>query len=217
MTWVSVSGASSRAGKTALAETLLRRLRPRAPAAVKFTTTDDVFERCPRGSPCVVCDIALPFRLVRDERTLHEPGTDTERLARAGAERVVWAIAKRAAVGPAWQAVRRAVRGAEWVVMEGSSIVDLALPDLHLFVVHPFLSPRRWKDTTAGLVARADAVIVNRPHAEPRAPADEVLHALRALRGARDLIVADVTRPLDAWAPAPLLARLAALTGDPRR
>jgi hypothetical protein len=210
--WVSVSGACSRAGKTALVETLLRSLPERSAVAVKFTTTDDVFERCPRGTPCVVCDIAVPFRLVQDERTLREPGTDTDRLAQAGAARVLWAIAKQAAVRPAWQAVRRAVSGAAWVVMEGSTIVDLASPELHLFVAHPFLSPRRWKQTTAALVPRADAVIVNHAEGETRAPSGEVMDALRALRGRDDLLVADVTRPLGAWAP-PLLSRLTALAG----
>lgn len=213
MAWVSVSGACSRAGKTALAETLLRSLPERSAVAVKFTTTDDVFERCPRGTPCVVCDIAVPFRLMQDARTLREPGTDTDRLAQAGAARVLWAIAKQAAVRPAWQAVQRAVGGAACVVMEGSTIVDLASPELHLFVAHPFLSPQRWKPTSARLVPRADAVIVNLAAAETRAPSGEVLRSLRALRGRDDLIVADVTRPLGAWAP-PLLARLTALAGD---
>ena len=34
--------------------------------------------------------------------------------------------------------------------MEGSTMVDTARPDLHVFVVHPFLSPERWKPTSAG-------------------------------------------------------------------
>jgi hypothetical protein len=60
MTLVAVSGACSRAGKTALAVSLLRGLPWGQAAAVKFTTTEDVFERYPRGTPCVVCDIDVP-------------------------------------------------------------------------------------------------------------------------------------------------------------
>ena len=56
---LSVSGATSRAGKTAAAVTMLRAV-PGA-TAVKFTTTDDTFTGCPRGTPCVVCDIDVPF------------------------------------------------------------------------------------------------------------------------------------------------------------
>ena len=107
---VSVSGATSRSGKTALAEVSLRALPAGASAAVKFTTTEDVFERCPRGSPCVVCDIDVPFRIVEDPKILGEAGTDTERLGRAGARRVLWAIAKQQAAERAWQEVLSRLR-----------------------------------------------------------------------------------------------------------
>lgn len=214
MAWISVSGACSRSGKTALCETLLRRLGAGTAAAVKFTTTDDVFERCPRGAPCVVCDIAVPFRLVDDDQVLGQAGTDTARLAAAGASRVLWAIAKRGAARPAWQAVRRALDGARCVVMEGSTIVDLARPDLHVFVAHPFLSPARWKPGSAALAARADAVVVNLSEGEARAASDEVLAALEAAGAQGRPIVADVRRELHAWAPQ-LAARLDALRGLP--
>jgi hypothetical protein len=46
---LSVAGATSRAGKTALAVTLIRAFPRATVAAVKFTTTEDVFERGPLG------------------------------------------------------------------------------------------------------------------------------------------------------------------------
>ena len=177
MAIVSVSGACSRSGKTALAVSLLRALGPGAAAAVKFTTTDDVFERCPRGTPCVVCDIDVPFRIVSEPAVLDEPGTDTRRLRDAGASPVVWAIAKQTAVAPAWAAVRARLAADALVVMEGSTIVATAVPDLLAFVVHPFLSPARWKEGSPALIARADVVVVNRPEGETRPPADAVLRA----------------------------------------
>jgi hypothetical protein len=203
----SVSGACSRAGKTALAVTLLRAV-PGA-AAVKFTTTEDVFERCPRGAPCTVCDIDVPFRIVDAPAVLREPGTDTDRLAAAGASRVVWAIARGSAASLAWDAVKRRVAGESIVIMEGSTIVELARPDLNVFVVHPFLKPERWKPTSGALIAAADAVVVNRPAAERRPPDPAVMSAVRAHRGSRDVLVADVTQPLAAWAP-DLAARVGA-------
>lgn len=206
---VSVAGACSRAGKTALAESLLRVAPVGQAAAVKFTTTDDVFERCPRGTPCVVCDIDVPFRLVQDARVLDEPGTDTARLRQAGASQVLWTIARRGSVDLAWQATCRLLSPIACVVMEGSSIVDVAQPDLLLFVAHPFLLPERWKPQSQALVARADIVVVNRPVTEGRAPAPAVLEQLRAWRGRDDLRVADVTEPLADWAP-DIARRLAA-------
>ena len=194
-----VSGACSRAGKTALAVALLRDLGRSDVAAVKFTTTDDVFERCPRGTPCVVCDIDVPYRLIGDAATLGEPGTDTERLG-AAAGKVLWCIARRGAVVEAWDVVRGLLRGATTVI-EGSTIVSVSQPQLHLFVAHPFLSPQRWKPESAGLIATADVVVVNVPAKERRAPSGDVMQALRAARGRDDMRVADVTAPLVSWAP----------------
>jgi hypothetical protein len=208
---ISVSGACSRSGKTALAVTLLRGLGAGRAAAVKFTTTEDVFERCPRGSTCIVCDIDVPFRLVSDAPTLDEPGTDTHRLGQAGARTVLWAIARTSAVRPAWAAVRGRIAEAEVTVMEGSSIVPIARPDLTVFVVHPFLSPERWKPTSAGLIAESDVVVVNRPAAERRPPSAAVLEALGRHRPSADVLVADVTRPPAEWAPG-LASRLEALS-----
>ena len=105
MSLICVSGATSRAGKTALLASVVRQLLPRGATAVKFTTTDDVFERCPRGTPCVVCDIDVPYRIVSESEVLRQPGTDTDRMAQAGARRVLWAIAKQSAVEHAWARV----------------------------------------------------------------------------------------------------------------
>jgi len=207
VTLVSVAGASSRAGKTSLVESVLRALPEGAAAAVKFTTTEDVFQRCPRGTPCVVCDIDVPFRIVQEPAILAQPGTDTARLAEAGAARVVWAIARNSAVRAAWSAVRARLGASPYIVMEGSSIVSIAQPDVLAYVVHPFLSPGRWKEGWRDLVAAADLVVVNRPAAEARPPSPEVMEALAGARPRGTVTVADVTWPLAEWAPA-LRARL---------
>jgi len=210
---ISVAGATSRAGKTALAASLLRGLSPGSASAVKFTTTDDVFERCPRGKPCLVCDIDRPFRLVTEESVLRERGTDTDRLAEAGARRVVWAIARRSAVAVAWAAVTPLVAGGP-VVMEGSAITFEAKPALTFFVVHPFLDPARWKESASALLDSADCVVVNRPANETREPAAAVLEAIHARRGRRDVRIADVTAPLAAWG-SDWAERVATLAGEP--
>jgi hypothetical protein len=197
---VSVAGACSRAGKTALAVSVLRALPPGSATAVKFTTTEDVFERCPRGAPCVVCNIDVPYRIVNDPAVLRQAGTDTDRLAAAGASRVVWAIARASAAREAWTAVERALAGGI-AVMEGSTVVDLAGPDLLLFVAHPFLATSRWKDTSGPLLVRADAVIVNRPSRETRPPSQAVLAEIERHRARGDVRVADLERPLAEWAP----------------
>jgi molybdopterin-guanine dinucleotide biosynthesis protein len=218
MTTVVIAGSSSRAGKTALAETVLRALGGLA-AAVKFTTTDDVFERCPRGTTCIVCDIDVPFKVVRDEATLSERGTDTARLSAATQGPVLWTIARKSVAALAWEATRRlldlaraeakpAPDGDRGLVVEGSTVASLCAPDFTFFVVHPFLSPERWKDGSRELIGRADCVVINRQAAESRDPAAEVMAAIHEQRP-YDLRVADVLQPLDTWA-GDLLPRLRA-------
>jgi hypothetical protein len=211
MTTVVVAGSSSRAGKTALAESVLRGLGGRA-AAVKFTTTDDVFERCPRGTTCIVCDIDVPFKVVRDEATLLESGTDTARLKAATEGPVLWTIARKKVAALAWEATRlllpQGSGGGRGLVVEGSTVTSLCSPDFTFFVVHPFLSPERWKDGTRELIGRADCVVINRPTMENREPSPEVMAAIHEARP-YDLRVADVLKPLDIWA-GDLLPRLRA-------
>ncbi len=208
---VSVSGACSRAGKTAVAESLLRSLPGKSAAAIKFTTTEDLFERCPRGSVCMVCDIDVPFRIVRDPAVLAEPGTDTERLGRAGATEVVWAIARAAAATRAWAAVEHMIGPTQLAILEGSTVVEqgLARPDLAVFVAHRAMPPDRWKPTSTALVASADVVIV---HTDGPAPSAVVLDALDAMGARGKRVVADATQPLATWAPS-LERRLRDLAG----
>ena len=163
----------------------------------------------PARGACVVCDIAERNRIVTDPSGARAGGHDNDRLARAGASRVVWAIARRSAAAQAWAAVQKMMEGA-LTVMEGSTVVDLARPDLLTFVAHPFLSPQRWKPTSGPLLSRADVVVVNRPESEPRPPAAGVLEEIARHRGEKPPTVADVTRPLAEWSP-DLLARLQAL------
>jgi hypothetical protein len=209
VTTVVVAGSSSRAGKTALAETVLRALGGHA-AAVKFTTTDDVFDRCPRGTTCIVCDIDVPFKIVRDDATLFETGTDTARLKAATGGVVLWTIARKSVAALAWEATRLLLDGGESrdLVVEGSTVASLCSPDFTFFVVHPFLSPERWKDGTRELISRANCVVINRQTTETREPGPEVLAAIHEAHP-YDLRVADVLQPLDTWA-GDLLPRLRA-------
>jgi hypothetical protein len=212
---VVVAGSSSRAGKTALAESVLRGLGGNA-AAVKFTTTDDVFEKCPRGTTCIVCDIDVPFKVVRDDATLAEVGTDTARLKGATRGPILWTIARKSVASQAWQATVRLLDLARTdskmvsanrdLVVEGSTVASLCNPDFTFFVVHPFLSPERWKEGTTELIGRADCVVVNRPSNETREPSAGVMESIQRA-SPYDLRIADVLSPLDSWA-SDLLPRL---------
>jgi hypothetical protein len=87
-------------------------------------------------------------------------------------------------------------------------VVSLARPDWTVFVVHPFLSPERWKPTSGPLIAKADLVVVNVPASETRPPSGEVVAEIERHRGGRGFVVADVTRPAAQWAGRIALAAL---------
>ena len=93
-------------------------------------------------------------------------------------------------------------------MVEGSTVASLCSPDFTFFVVHPFLSPERWKEGTRELIGRANCVVVNRQASEGREPGAEIMAAINEARP-YDLRVADVLQPLDAWA-GDLLPRLRA-------
>jgi hypothetical protein len=97
-------------------------------------------------------------------------------------------------------------------VIEGSTITGRAAPNLLIFVLHPFLSPERWKPTTGPLLRRADLVVVNRESAEMRPPSEAVLSAIARDRPLSSVRIADVTRPLGEWAPE-ILARVPGARG----
>ncbi|MBK5256426.1 MAG: hypothetical protein JJE39_10370 [Vicinamibacteria bacterium] len=192
---------------------------------MKFTTTDDIFEKCPRGTTCVVCDIDVPFKVVRDDATLGIEGTDTARLQTATSGPVLWTIARRSVAEQAWQATMRLLNQARaeaggeadgpGLVIEGSTIAGLCAPDFTFFVVHPFLSPDRWKDGSRELLGRADCVVINRQAAEKREPGPEVLAAIHEAHP-YDLRIADALSPLNTWA-GDLLPRLLGTAMIPKR
>ena len=153
---------------------------------------------------------------LRDDATLREAGTDTARLQAATKGPVLWTIARKSVATQAWNATERlldqtkadakSVGDAVGLVVEGSTVACLCSPDFTFFVVHPFLSPERWKDGTRELIGRADCVVINRQASVRREPSPEVMAAIHDARPG-DLRVADVSRPLDIWA-SDLLPRL---------
>ena len=98
MILLSISGACSRSGKTAAAVSLLRVLPAGRAAAVKFTTTEDVFERCPRACPASCATSTCRSGSWRTRVSSAKPEPIPRACGEAGASQVVWAIARESAV-----------------------------------------------------------------------------------------------------------------------
>lgn len=158
-----VSGASSAAGKTALAEALIASLRCRPPAAVKITVTHDIVAGCPRGgSGCGVCaSVPTGYRVITDPEVIAQPATDTGRYALAGADPVLWIITQPTDLARAWHQVTRRIEPRRTVVVESNSLAILQAPALSFFTVNPRIARARWKASAVQLGRQSDFLIVS--------------------------------------------------------
>jgi len=169
---ISIAGATSKAGKTLLAEHLIRYCVGKFDPvyAVKFTTTSDLPSPCPRGAPCTVCDLSDNFRLVRDKETLQQAGKNTARFAAAGPSEVIWVISKRSQLPRAYEHLQTHIPENALVIMEGSSITSLCKPDLLFYVFANHIAPARWKESATEIIRRSDFVLMNTKSKYPDHP-----------------------------------------------
>jgi hypothetical protein len=160
---ISIAGATSKAGKTLLAEQLIRYCVEKFEPvyAIKFTTTSDLPSPCPRGAPCTVCDLSDDFRVVRDKQTLLQAGKNTARFAAAGPTEVIWVISKKSQLPRAYQHLQTHIPENALIIMEGSSITSLCKPDLLFYVYANHIAPSRWKESAAEIIQRSDFVLMN--------------------------------------------------------
>jgi hypothetical protein len=170
---ISVAGATSRAGKTLLAEQLIQYCSSKGVPvyAVKFTTTTDIPSPCPRGTPCTVCDLSEKFRIIRDPEILLQPGKNTQRLAAAGAKEIIWIIARKSYLPQAYSHLVTHLSADAVTVMEGSTITSFCEPDLLFYVAANHIAPSRWKDNAHQISGEADFFILNKKKGMPDHPA----------------------------------------------
>lgn len=192
MKTVIVSGASSAAAKTALAEALLAELRPRAWGGVKITVTHDVAQGCPRGGQgCGVCaSIGGGYRLVTDADTLAQSDTDTGRLLAAGAYPVLWLITTPPFVRLGWTDVHSRLGALDGVVVESNSLALCIKPDLIFFTINPRVPRSRWKASAPILIEQSDVVIISLHQVRPE-QAQELIADIKAKRQGRDVIISE--------------------------
>ena len=178
---VIVGGPHSGVGKTLAAEVALRALDGLGYGAIKLTVADGERDPehdhgssalsvahaagiCGRGASCGVCETVsakLPSRLIVSEGAIHKRGTDTWRLANAGAVAVAWIIALRDAAPAAVEAAMRHLeaKGARGVVIEGTTALDWLTPRASVMVATD--PGRKWKDVALRHVGDCDIVLRN--------------------------------------------------------
>jgi molybdopterin-guanine dinucleotide biosynthesis protein len=180
---VVVAGVSSSAGKTSLAEAVVKILSAlHHTGAAKITVTHG--ERgCPHGGKgCNVCgSLGGEYQVISRESIIRQPNTDTARLLDAGASKVLWAITREEFIGQAWTEMSALLNNVNSIVVESNTLALVIKPALTLMVVDPTRSRQLWKPSAERLIATADYIIFNDrgPESKRRALLDEV----ESLRG----------------------------------
>ena len=136
---VTVSGAQKGVGKTALAEILLKNLP--GFAAIKITMTD------------------LYTSVSEDERDIMIPDTDTFRMKKSGAEKVVWIKATEKLLQDAMEQALGKISNHKGVLIEGNSILEYINPTLAFFVVNSSID--NMKPSRIRALKKADICVIN--------------------------------------------------------
>lgn len=221
---VIVGGPHSGVGKTLAAEVALRALQGLEYGAIKLTVADgerdpehdhgssalrlaEAVGVCGRGASCGVCETVsakVPSRLVTSEGAIHKKGTDTCRLADAGAIAVAWVISLRHAAPDAVNAALAFLeqRGARGAVIEGTTALEWITPRASVIVATD--PGRGWKDVAARYFGTCDIPLQN---LVPQAPGDQ---PAPTVFGAAQPLVCDLSRA-DHPGTASYVARLRAL------
>ena len=136
---VTVSGAQKGVGKTALAEILLNNLP--GFAAIKITMTD------------------LYTSVSENERDIMIPDTDTFRMKKSGAEKVVWVKATEKLLHDAMERALEKISNHKGVLIEGNSILEYINPTLAFFVVNNSID--NMKPSRIRALKKADICVIN--------------------------------------------------------
>jgi len=195
---LSIGAPANGSGKTLLAAGILAS-HPGAFSAVKVTTVYRDGRNCPRTEvECACRKLHGRYTIVSDGGVIDREGTDTGRLGRAGASRVLWALAVPGAHAEMWRHLEAEVlTGGERIVTEGNRIIPVVDPALVVVVVPPGLSEETWKPDTWDLIARAGVVVVN-VRGDAGAGCGPLVARLKE-RTRAAITVQDVSIPLAAW------------------
>jgi hypothetical protein len=187
-----VSGASSAAGKTTLAEAVIQALSGGRWGGIKITVTHDIVHGCPRGgSGCGVCaSVPSGYRIITEPEIITQPRTDTGRFVEAGADPVLWAITTPPFVRQAWDDLTRRLVNADGAVIESNSLAVCLRPDLNFLTINPRVPRSRWKASAPTLIESSDFVIISLHDAQPER-AHDVIEEIRAKRNGRGVIITD--------------------------
>lgn len=179
MKLVVVGGHSRNIGKTSVVAGLVAALRRFEWTAVKITQFGHgICSKSSEPCSCTPEDPDCPFD-IREEQDAAGRG-DTCRFLAAGARRALWVRARVGHLEQAMPALRKAIAGTAYVIIESNSVLAFLKPDLYLSVLDPAVSD--FKDSARAYLDRADAYVVVGDQEPPWKLADRpVFHVPRGV------------------------------------
>lgn len=156
-----IGGHTRNIGKTALVVDIIRAF-PRAHWTAAKITQYGHGVCSVNGEACGCAPQEHSFSI--DEESSRENRTDTSRFLVAGATRALWVRAKQGQLAEAMPALRKALSGAEHVIIESNSLMSFLRPSLYVVVLDPARSD--FKASAKLYLDRADAAVLRGPLAE---------------------------------------------------
>ena len=162
MIQVSIASPCNDSGKTSLLLSVLSTF-PQSFSAAKFTTIYSEGQFCPVGNTGCPChQLEGDFLLCENLDVLDQPETDTGRMIQAGAQKVLWGVARPQGYPELVKQVKNVIPNQSVnLLTEGNSVLKYLRPDLLLFVVNPSLQWALRKKDSSHLMEVADFIIIN--------------------------------------------------------
>jgi molybdopterin-guanine dinucleotide biosynthesis protein len=207
MKMVMVGGHTRNIGKTSVVEGIIRGLPEMNWTAIKITQ----FGHGVCSTSGELCDCAVAehtFAITSERRT--DTGTDTARFLAAGARRALWVRTGQGELLTALPALKQAIAGDEYVIVESTSLRRFIKPTLFLQVIDP--QHTDFKQSSQQFFDLADAyLVINTPDAQARdmASTQAILLERETRRGKPRLTISAAERFMNPSALAFIRAQLA--------
>ena len=173
---ISITGTASGAGKTTVAQFLLRHFGDLS--ALKITTKHE--GNCPRHTDCDVCEtMTLPYKITVDPIQIEQEGKDTSLFKNAGAQKVVWLQTHADHLEKGIEEALTYFNKSDSVLVEGNSFLHTHNADLCILVTTP--REAKIKRSTRQIIPKIDLAVINKyadDHTEDIAKAQERLHTI---------------------------------------
>ena len=201
MIQISIASPCNNSGKTSLLLSILSTF-PKLFSAAKFTTIHSEGQFCPVGNTGCPChQLEGDFLLCEDLTVLGQSETDTGKMVQAGAQKVLWGVARPEGYPALVKQLKNVVLNQSVnLLTEGNSVLKHLRPDLILFVVNSSTAWKLRKKDSDYLMEIADFIIINRFSSSTTNQKElepELNQTLRLYK--KKQIKGEWLKPLDQW------------------